>query len=159
MNQKISATVVGLVLVVSICGLSALSSRHDEGTSNIERGRAVYISEGCIHCHSQYSRPESKDIHLYGPQSALPSQNRGPVLVGNRRQGPDLSTIGLRRVRDWNRRHLIDPAKLTPGSRMPRYKHLFDRKSYGKGEALLDYLESLKSTQSIAVSVGSDPET
>jgi Cytochrome C oxidase, mono-heme subunit/FixO len=29
--------------------------------SEVERGRQVYIGEGCINCHSQYVRPHTAD--------------------------------------------------------------------------------------------------
>ena len=35
--------------------------------SQIERGRQVYISEGCINCHTQYVRPNSPDVLHVGP--------------------------------------------------------------------------------------------
>jgi cytochrome c oxidase cbb3-type subunit 2 len=34
--------------------------------SQVERGRQVYISEGCIHCHSQYVRPNTADVLMWG---------------------------------------------------------------------------------------------
>lgn len=111
-------------------------------SSLLVSGEGVYISEGCIHCHSQFSRPESLDTDIYGPESSPGSHGEGAVLIGNRRQGPDLSSVGLRRSREWNREHLKDPQKLSPGTRMPSYKHLFEG-SAARGEALLDYLANL----------------
>ncbi|MBC2607120.1 cbb3-type cytochrome c oxidase subunit II [Pelagicoccus albus] len=105
-------------------------------------GEEVYIAEGCIHCHSQYSRPGSLDTFTYGPATDPDEETEGAVLIGNRRQGPDLSSIGLRRSRDWNRIHLINPQAVSPDSRMPSYKHLFEGAAV-EGEALLDYLSAL----------------
>ncbi|MEZ5330970.1 MAG: cbb3-type cytochrome c oxidase subunit II [Thermoanaerobaculia bacterium] len=65
-----------------------------------------------------------------------------PVLVGNRRQGPDLANVGNRRHREWERLHLQDPRSLSPGSTMPSYRRLFARGD-ARGEDLLDYLDSL----------------
>jgi cytochrome c oxidase cbb3-type subunit 2 len=107
-------------------------------------GLEVYISEGCIHCHSQYVRPVATDTALWGPPgdpAGDPAQSQ-PVLYGNRRQGPDLANVGLRRSRDWNRLHLQDPRAVRPGSRMPSYAHLFSGDGR-RGEALLDYLQAL----------------
>ncbi|MCB1121869.1 MAG: cbb3-type cytochrome c oxidase subunit II [Verrucomicrobiae bacterium] len=106
-------------------------------------GRQVYISEGCINCHSQYARPESTDLVSSGPRSDLNYSLGGPVLIGNRRQGPDLSNVGNRRSAEWNRQHLIDPRTTSPESRMPSYAFLFREGNSEKGEALLDYLGSL----------------
>lgn len=111
----------------------------------VAHGRAVYVAEGCIHCHSQFVRPGSRDETFWGP--ALPlDRDAQPPLVGNRRQGPDLATVGLRRNPVWNRLHLLDPRSITPQSRMPSYAHLFapgDR----RGEDLVEYLASLGGEQ------------
>lgn len=107
----------------------------------IVRGRAVYVAEGCIHCHSQFVRPQSRDEQLWGPARPLDRSER-PPLVGNRRQGPDLAAVGLRRSPVWNRLHLLDPRALTPASRMPSYAHLF-ASSESSGDDLVEYLASL----------------
>jgi cbb3-type cytochrome c oxidase subunit II len=110
----------------------------------VAQGRAVYIAEGCIHCHSQYVRPVGEDIALWGERTSVEhALAQEPVLIGNRRQGPDLANVGVRRNADWNRLHLINPSQLLPGSRMPSYAHLFAAAD-GRGEALLAYLDSLK---------------
>ncbi len=58
--------------------------------SAIERGRLVYISEGCIHCHSQYVRPGTADVLMWGPVESVDKiHQERPPLIGNRRQGPD----------------------------------------------------------------------
>lgn len=113
-------------------------------TDSIALGREVYIAQGCIHCHSQYVRPVGQDAALWGaptPVDAALAQE--PVLIGNRRQGPDLANVALRRPREWNRLHLIDPQSLMPGSRMPKYTYLF-KADDPRGPALLDYLDQLK---------------
>ena len=128
-------------------------------TMLVAQGRQVYIAEGCIHCHSQYVRPGTADAVLWGP--ARPDVGgQGPPLYGNRRQGPDLSNVGLRRSRDWQRLHLISPRRLTPSSRMPSYGHLFAQPldagsvvagdtdggitgGVSRGDALVAYLDSL----------------
>lgn len=107
----------------------------------IEQGRAVYRQEGCIHCHSQYLRPDSPDIVPWGPYRPIDRTER-PPMVGNRRQGPDLMNAGLRRSPDWHRQHLKDPSSLSPGSRMPSYAFLF-REGDTRGESLVMYLSSL----------------
>jgi len=107
--------------------------------AQIARGRQVYIAEGCIHCHSQYIRAGSWDEVPWGPARALDRSQR-PPLPGNRRQGPDLSAVGLRRSAVWQRLHLENPRRLMPPSVMPSYAHLFEDE---RGEALVAYLNSL----------------
>lgn len=104
-----------------------------------ERGREVYVSEGCIHCHSQYVRPEGGDGEAWGPVRPLDRSER-PVLVGNRRQGPDLANVGNRRGPVWQELHLRDPRALDPASRMPSYARLFDDE---RGADLVAYLGTL----------------
>ena len=117
-------------------------AQADEGPS-VRLGREVYIAEGCINCHSQYVRPVPGDIGRWGPAREPALALTGtPPLIGNRRQGPDLQNIAARRPRPWNRLHLLAPGDITPGSRMPSYRHLFTPGD-GRGEALLDYLDSL----------------
>lgn len=132
-------TVLYLVLLAAGAGAWQFAAREEPAKLN---GEAVYISEGCIHCHSQYSRPETLDTDIFGPPSSVEREAGKAVLIGNRRQGPDLSSVGTRRSREWNRAHLIDPSGISPGSRMPSYAHLFAGDA-AKGEALLDYLQGL----------------
>ncbi len=104
------------------------------------RGRQVYLAEGCIHCHSQYVRPGSPDEAVWGAARAVDEALAGvPVLIGNRRQGPDLATVGARRSAAWLHAHFLNPQQLVPGSPMPSYAPLF---ADGRGEALIAYLQS-----------------
>ncbi len=109
--------------------------------SNAQQGRQVYISEGCIHCHSQYVRPGTRDEVLWGPaQSVTKLRNETPPLIGNRRQGSDLSQVGRRRSPLWLKMHLVEPRALIPGSFMPSYAYLFQS---SRGNDLVSYLTTL----------------
>jgi cytochrome c oxidase cbb3-type subunit 2 len=111
--------------------------------SAIERGRRVYISEGCIHCHSQFVRPNSPDVLMWGPVEPMLSVHaQQPPLIGNRRQGPDLSQVGARRSPLWLKAHLIDPPHVSGGSIMPSFAFLFGDR---RGDDLVAYLASLHS--------------
>jgi cytochrome c oxidase cbb3-type subunit 2 len=104
-----------------------------------ERGRRVYVSEGCIHCHSQYVRPGTLDEGIWGPVRGVEDVLKGqPVLIGNRRQGPDLTNVGARRSEAWLKQHFIDPRAFAPDSPMPSYAHLFED---GRGDDLVRYLK------------------
>jgi cbb3-type cytochrome oxidase cytochrome c subunit len=140
-----SGRVAGLLLVavptVTLC--ATWWNPPEQPAGGIELGRRVYVAEGCIHCHSQYIRPGTVDEEQWGPaRDPNFSRNQEPAVIGNRRQGPDLMTVGQRLPRDWHRRHLIDPRSVAPASRMPSYAYLF-RSGDPRGEALLDYLASL----------------
>jgi cbb3-type cytochrome oxidase cytochrome c subunit len=111
---------------------------------DVALGREVYITEGCIHCHSQYIRPRvPAEVVNWGPATSLHGAlDAAPPLFGTRRQGPDLSHVGNRRSIEWNRLHLIAPQAISPGSRMPSYAYLFAR-GETRGDALVAYLASL----------------
>jgi mono/diheme cytochrome c family protein len=133
------AVMVGVAMVVVPFG-----GRADDGAAWVARGREVYIAEGCIHCHSQYVRPrDTTEVERWGPTRPLiATLAAAPPLIGTRRQGPDLANVGNRRSPEWNRLHLLSPRSVSPGSRMPRYAHLF-AEADGDGHALLAYLASL----------------
>jgi cytochrome c oxidase cbb3-type subunit 2 len=109
--------------------------------TQVERGQRVYLSEGCIHCHSQYVRPNSPDVLMWGPVETIQEiREQHPPLIGNRRQGPDLSEVGARRSALWLKAHFYNPAEVSGTSIMPSYGFLFNDK---RGDDLVAYLESL----------------
>jgi mono/diheme cytochrome c family protein len=113
-----------------------------------ERGRQVYISEGCINCHSQYVRPNTPDILMWGPvQTVEELHQERPPLIGNRRQGPDLAEVGERRSALWLKAHFFNPLEVSHASFMPSYAHLFREPGElgnSRGDDLLAYLRSLE---------------
>ncbi len=93
-------------------------------------GRAVYIANGCVYCHSQqprdpsiapdgqrgWGRPSVPDDYVYDK----------PHLLGTMRTGPDLFNIAVRQPsRDWHLGHLYQPRAYMPGSTMPAFPFLF----------------------------------
>ena len=96
-------------------------------------GRNVYISEGCVYCHSQQPRdakqaPDAK--RGWGRVSVAGDYYYdSPHLLGTMRTGPDLFNIAARQPsKDWHLGHLYQPRAYTPGSIMPSYPYLFDVK-------------------------------
>ncbi len=141
-SREVAATAA--VLAAAFCiryTIRAMQQGHPP-LSQAERGRQVYIAEGCIHCHSQYVRPRSADALMWGPAESLEDLRRQrPPLIGNRRQGPDLSEVGSRRSPLWFKAHFYAPPMLSYASFMPSYAYLFrDR----RGGDLVAYLESLR---------------
>src|SRR4051794_11660668 len=66
-----------------------------------ERGRKVYMANGCVYCHSQQVRPDyaAADIdRKWGQRRSAPRDYifDRPVLLGKMRVGPDLANIGKR---------------------------------------------------------------
>jgi cbb3-type cytochrome c oxidase subunit II len=98
----------------------------------LQRGRDIYVSEACWHCHSQFVRPVANEEQRFGrirtPRDDNNSLQR-PVLWGTRRVGPDLTNLGGRRSNDWHVAHFENPQGPSPGSVMPTYPWFF-RKGY-----------------------------
>jgi len=133
------------VMIVAFRGGQILSGLQPPSQlTPVERGRQVYISEGCIHCHSQYVRPNSTDVTMWGPVESIQQiRLQSPPLIGNRRQGPDLSNVGARRSVLWLEAHFYNPAEVSGASIMPAYGFLFRDQ---RGSDLVVYLESLHAT-------------
>jgi len=135
------------VLLVGVVACWPRTHAANSSATAIERGRQVYLSEGCIHCHSQFVRPATRDDEYWGPSRSNMVEAR-PVLIGNRRQGPDLSTLAVRRSAAWLKQHFIDPRLFSPGSIMPSYASLFES---GRGDDLVAYLRQLGADDAPAI--------
>jgi cytochrome c oxidase cbb3-type subunit 2 len=108
------------------------------------RGRAEYISHGCIYCHSQQPRdrrqaPDADRGWGRAPVAADYYYDR-PHLLGSMRTGPDLFNIGARQPSvDWHLGHLYQPRAYVPASTMPSYAFLFDIKDQAQpGERVVN---------------------
>jgi len=95
-------------------------------SAQAQRGRDVYVAEGCAYCHTQNVRPLAQD-HVYGrPSTAGDYAYSTPELLGDHRNGPDLTNIGARQPSDvWQEIHLYEPRALVSESIMPAYTWLF----------------------------------
>ncbi len=94
------------------------------------RGRNVYISNGCVYCHSQQprDRKQSPDFARGWGRASVPGDYvyDSPHLLGTMRTGPDLFNIGVRQPsKDWHLGHLYQPRAYVPESIMPSYPFLF----------------------------------
>jgi len=134
----IAASVTGLVIipnwqfqglkpVVKSTGLQYPEQWFGEAHS----GRGIYISQGCIYCHTQQVREKNYggDIRRgWGTRRSVPRDYifDRPHQLGTMRTGPDLASIGARQPStDWHALHLYDPQITSPGSVMPRFNYLF----------------------------------
>jgi cytochrome c oxidase cbb3-type subunit 2 len=95
-------------------------------TAAQQRGRDIYVGEGCAYCHSQNVRPLQQDLVFGRPSVAGDYAYSTPELLGDHRNGPDLTNIGARQPsKVWNYIHLWDPRAVVHDSIMPRYPWLF----------------------------------
>ena len=90
-----------------------------------QRGRDIYVREGCYLCHSQMIRPFRDEMLRYGHYSlAAESQYDHPFQWGSKRTGPDLARVGGKYSNEWHVQHLLDPRSVVPESIMPIYPWL-----------------------------------
>lgn len=97
------------------------------------RGRAVYVSNGCVYCHSQQPRDRgmAPDAERGWGRPSVPADYYydRPHLLGTMRTGPDLLNIGARQPSaDWNLGHLYQPRAYVKESNMPAFPFLFRQK-------------------------------
>ena len=92
-----------------------------------QRGRDVYLREGCWYCHSQFVRPVTGETRRWGPITELGEFAYDiPHLFGTRRIGPDLMRVGLKYGDEWHFAHFWNPRMLSPDSIMAPYRGIFD---------------------------------
>lgn len=108
-------------------------------TSAELRGRAVYVSNGCVYCHSQQPRDRNfgPDLQRGWGRPSVPADYLydKPHLLGSMRTGPDLFNIGARQPsKDWHLGHLYQPRAYVPGSIMPSFRYLFTVKDAKEAE-------------------------
>jgi cytochrome c oxidase cbb3-type subunit 2 len=138
--------------------LGSLQPYVDEDTQDIypidvsgvqAEGRAVYVSQGCVSCHTEQVRAagDGADIERgWGLRRTVARDYiyESPALLGSMRNGPDLANIGTRKDPAdpdkysvaWHYMHLYNPQKTVPGSIMPSYRFLFEkRKIVGQVDA------------------------
>jgi cytochrome c oxidase cbb3-type subunit I/II len=105
-------------------------------------GRNLYISEGCVECHTQSVRPLGTDVGL-GPVSIAGDYvHESPVMLGAQRLGPDVMHVAT--SPEFNPAalgdHLRDPRAARPWSTMPSYSYL----SASDIDAIVSYIETLR---------------
>jgi cytochrome c oxidase cbb3-type subunit 2 len=92
-----------------------------------QRGRDIYVREGCYTCHSQMIRPFRDEHMRYGHYSlAAESKYDHPFQWGSKRTGPDLARVGRKYSNAWHTQHLVDPRSVVPESIMPNYPWLLE---------------------------------
>jgi len=150
--------------------LKWMLSRATDYTPVEQRGRDVYLREGCWYCHSQFVRPVTGETRRWGPVTESGEFAFDiPHLFGTRRIGPDLMRVGLKFSNEWHYAHFWNPRMLSPDSVMAPYGGLFERPREavaltddGSGNrtleknALTERLFDFASNQSIRLTPSSD---
>lgn len=136
---QLYAATVGALLVTALLVVVLLPLVRTAGPPAAEDqlavapGRAAYVADGCVFCHSRRQRADW-DAALFGPPTGVPAAGL-PALAGLRRAGVDLSWVG-ERLADAPERLAVHAA----GGR-PALPWRFSAGGAGpEGEDLLDYL-------------------
>jgi cytochrome c oxidase cbb3-type subunit 2 len=109
-----------------------------------DQGRRVFVANGCVSCHSQQVRGAGTvdAARGWGDRRTVPLDYiyGQPAELGLMRNGPDLTNIGVRQPNaEWHYLHLYNPRAVTPGSIMPPFRFLFEKRKIS-GERSADAL-------------------
>jgi cytochrome c oxidase cbb3-type subunit 2 len=113
-----------------------------------QRGRDIYVREGCWYCHTQQTRTllaDTKRSGWRGVDSPVSTPDEfvydSPHMFGTKRTGPDLSRVGGKYDEQWHRTHFRNPRDLVPGSIMPPYPWIVENREDFK--SVVAYLQTL----------------
>lgn len=146
--RKLFLTAFGLFLFLTlfVAIIPAINNQNDNlplpnaAQLNGEElaGKAVYVSHGCVACHTQQVRNVEMD-KPYGRRPSVAADYAGnsrtdfwrntATLMGTGRIGPDLVDIGNRQPSaEWHLLHLFQPRAVVKASIMPAYPFMFEVK-------------------------------
>lgn len=100
-----------------------------------QKGRELYIANGCVYCHSQQPRSvgqTSADLAKGWGRASTPADYAfdRPHQLGTMRTGPDLLNVGGRfPSQGWHLTHIYQPRAVASWSIMPAYPYLFEVKN------------------------------
>ncbi len=137
----ILATIVFVVVILPYANTSktAPSEIFRVRTTEEAAGRATYIANGCVYCHSQSVRTIDWDLGAERIAQAGDYVADYPILLGSQRTGPDISQSGGEHPDDWHLAHFINPRYTRTLSLMPPFEFL----GPAKLDNLIRYVQSL----------------
>lgn len=131
----------GLTILVAI--IPAINNQNNNAplmnaeplSADAVKGKAVFVANGCVACHTQQVRNVDMD-KMWGSRPGIPADyaanhrtdlwRNTATLMGTERTGPDLTNIGVRQPGiDWHLIHFYNPRILVKESVMPAYPWLF----------------------------------
>ncbi|MBN8856428.1 MAG: cytochrome-c oxidase [Sphingobacteriales bacterium 50-39] len=135
-----------LILSIFVVILPALDIQRNNAplpggralSEDAEKGRLVFIANGCVACHTQQVRSTEMD-RTWGSRPSVAADyarvrrtdlwRNTATLMGTERTGPDLTNIGARQPADnWHLAHLFNPRIVVKESIMPAYPWMFEIK-------------------------------
>ncbi len=142
----LTVTILFVSLTILIAIIPALYNQDNNAplpgaerlSADAIKGKALYVANGCVGCHTQQIRNVDMD-KVWGPRPSIAADyalNRRTdvwrntaTLMGTERTGPDLINIGNRQPSiDWQLLHLYQPRAVVKQSIMPAYQWLFEYK-------------------------------
>ena len=138
----LGGSILFFIMTIMVVGMPYMigsvepTSRTHEYSSTEEQGRNLFISLGCMYCHSQFTRPQ--DWALGNASESGDFLFDSPHTLGTERTGPDLSQIGGMRPSNWHYLHFQNPRSVSPGSIMPSFDFLSEEEM----NSLIDYIQS-----------------
>jgi cytochrome c oxidase cbb3-type subunit 2 len=147
-HKKLFLTVLGLYLALTllVAVIPAIYNQNNNaplpGAEQLHgdalKGKALYVANGCVACHTQQVRNIDMD-KVWGNRPSIAADyaaNRRTdfwrntaTLMGTERTGPDLTNIGNRQPSvDWQLLHLYQPRAVVKQSIMPAYQWMFEYK-------------------------------
>ena len=133
------AVVIVAVWLPYVTRSDAPSEIFRNRSSEEEKGRQIYIANGCVYCHSQSIRTIDWGLGAERIAQAGDYVADHPILLGSARTGPDLSQAGGEHPDDWHIAHFINPRYTRPNSIMPAFEFL----GMENIELLTRYIQSL----------------
>lgn len=132
----VAITIGGLVELIPMFTVQvdqAQTTEVEVYTALEQAGRDIYVSEGCYNCHSQMIRPFRAETLRYGDWTRAEEYTWDrPFQLGSRRIGPDLQRVGKKYAGSggayWHWEHMKDPRDTSPGSIMPPYPWLYEKR-------------------------------
>ncbi len=165
MRMTLGSTVVGAAIVVFsvifvVVAMPVLvfqprpSDIAEPYTAAQLHGRQVYESMGCFYCHSQFIRPQDWNQPGVEDSNGRVAQAgdyayQQTALLGQHRNGPDLSQEGGVHPDDWQMAHFFNPRFVNPKSIMPEFSFLWKQNSDGTVTPTTDLLDLVAYVQNL----------
>lgn len=142
----LSALALFVFLTVAVAVVPAIDNQNENAplptaeplSADAVAGKAIYVGNGCVACHTQQVRNVEMD-KVWGERPSIAAdyadQHRTDfwrntaTLMGTERTGPDLANVGNRQPSEaWHLLHLYQPRAVVGESIMPAYQWLFEEK-------------------------------
>lgn len=143
----LAATALFLALTLGVAILPAINNQNNNSplpnaepmSAEAIAGKAVYVANGCVACHTQQVRNVAMD-EVWGSRPSVAADyadlhrtdfwRNTATVMGTERTGPDLANIGNRQPSlEWHLLHLYQPRAVVGQSVMPAYPWLFETKA------------------------------